>query len=435
MTSLNISGQSSGSTNLRMITNENTSGGTEVRNKNHCPLTIAFKNELLKAKRSASASVDVDAPVKLPVFASEAAANDLMQEDPPDASMGVPEALLAPTSRYKLLAADDLLKLPPMEWQIKDVLPSRGIGVVFGPSGSGKSFLVLDMLQSLAFGSDWFGHTVKKCSVTYVALEGEAGVAGRIKAYHAWHGSTSLNIRYVVQSFKLTDAHDLNDLAEAIQAAGTTDVVVLDTLSRATPGLDENDSKSMGLVVNCAKMLQEMLGGLVLLVHHTGKDASKGMRGHSLLYAALDSAIEVRRNGELREWRIAKSKDGEDGASHSFKLEVVHLATDSDGDAVTSCVIDANQSAQAIAKKTPTLGSNQTIALVTLEQRLQQSVDFEKDGTPPGKPCLDFDEAVKIVTVLMPVEAKYKKQRAKEAITGLVNKNVVGMKGGWLWVN
>ena len=437
MTSLNISGQSSGSTNLRMITNENTSGGTEVRKKNHCPLTIAFKNELLKAKRSASASVDVDvdAPVKLPVFASEAAANDLMQEDPPDVSMGLPEALLAPTSRYKLLADDDLLKLPPMEWQIKDVLPSRGIGVVFGPSGSGKSFLVLDMLQSLAFGSDWFGHTVKKCSVTYVALEGEAGVAGRIKAYHAWHGSTSLNIRYVVQSFKLTDAHDLNDLAEAIQAAGTTDVVVLDTLSRATPGLDENDSKSMGLVVNCAKMLQEMLGGLVLLVHHTGKDASKGMRGHSLLYAALDSAIEVKRSGDHREWIVAKSKDGEDGASHPFKLEVVHLGTDNDGDAITSCVIVANQSAQAIAKKRPTLGSNQTIALKALEEQLLKSADIDKDGAPPGRPCLRFEQALAIVVLLMPGGDKHKKERALAALDGLVTRNVVGMKDDWLWVN
>ena len=266
MTSLDIAGQGADSTRLRLVTSENASGGTEACKPKHCPLTLAFKDDLFKAKRSTSASVDVDvdAPVDSPVFASEAAANDLMQEDPPDDSIGQPENPVAPTSRYKLLTGNDLLKLSPMEWQIKNVLPSRGTAVMFGPSGSGKSFLVLDMLQSLAFGSDWFGHKVTQCSVTYVALEGEAGVAGRIKAYHARHGSPSSNIRYVAQPFELIDDDDINELAEAINAAGTSDVLVLDTLSRAIAGLDENDSKAMGQIIAGAKKLQELIGGLVL---------------------------------------------------------------------------------------------------------------------------------------------------------------------------
>ena len=437
MTSLNVSGQGSDSTRLRMITSENASGETEARKPNQCPVTIAFKNDLLNAKRlpNKNVDVDVDALVGSLAFTTETAANDLMQEDCPEAPLDLEEAPVQPSLRYKLLTGDKLCELPAMKWRIKNVLPSRGIGVMFGPSGSGKSFLVLDMLQSLALGRDWFGHKVKQCSVTYVALEGEAGVAGRLKAYHARHGSTSLNIRYVAQSFKLTDANDLNDLAEAIQVAGTADVVVLDTLSRATPGLDENDSKAMGQIVACAKMLQEMLGGLLLLVHHTGKDASKGMRGHSSLHAALDCAIEVKRNGNHREWVIAKSKDGEDGASHSFALDVVPLGLDSDGDEITSCVIVPHQTAQTVAKKTPTLGSNQTIALKALEGPLSVSLDVDKDGAPKGRLCLGFEHALAIVATQMPVVAKYKKERAKDALTGLVSKGVIGMKGDWLWVN
>ncbi len=65
-----------------------------------------------------------------------------------------------------------------------------------------------------------------------------------------------------------------------------------------------------------------MTGGLVVLVHHTGKDATKGLRGHSSLFAALDAAIEVSRSGERREWILAKSKDGRDGSTHPFKLRV-----------------------------------------------------------------------------------------------------------------
>lgn len=436
MKTLNIEGADS--TRHCMITNENASGGTEAHKPNHCNATVDRKDDLHnKLKRSllASINVDVDALEVLEVLPTDNTAEDLMQVDCPEAAIDLSATLVAPIFRYTLLTDDDLRKLPPVQWLIKDVLPSHGTAVVFGPSASGKSFLVLDMLQSLAFGREWFGHKVKPCSVTYIVLEGKAGLSGRVDAYRIHHGSTSPNIRYMVKPFRLMNADDINDLAEAILDAGTGGVVVLDTLSRATPGLDENASKDMGLIIAAAKLLQELIGGLVLLVHHTGKDTGKGMRGHSSLHAALDCAIEVKRNGDNREWVLAKSKDGEDGASHPFKLEVVLLGPDSDGDAITSCVIVANQSAQAIAKKVQTLGSNQAIALKALEESLRTAIDFDKDGAPPGRPCLRFEDAVVIVTPLMPVEAKHKKERAKQALAGLVKKDVVGMKGDWLWIN
>lgn len=437
MTSLNISGQGSDSSHPRMITSENVSRATEARKPNQSSATKAFKNDLLNVKRAPGESVDVevDALVDSLVLTTKTAANGLMQEDCPEAALDLEEAPVDAISRYRLLTDDDLRKLSPLQWRIKDVLPSHGLAVMFGPSGSGKSFLVLDMLQSLAFGHDWFGRRVKRCSVTYIALEGEAGLAGRVDAYRQHHGSTSPNIRYMVEPFRLLEADDINELVQAIKAAGTGDVVVLDTLSRAASGSDENDSSAMGNIVAASKILQELIGGLVLLIHHTGKDASKGMRGHSLLHAALDCAIEVKRSGDHREWLVAKSKDGEDGASHPFMLEVVPLRSDSDGDAITSCVIVANQSAQAIAKKMTTLGRNQTIALKALEEPLSKSVDINKDGTPQGRPYLGFEHALAIVAPLMPGGDKYKKQRAKEALAGLVTRNVMGINGDWLWVN
>lgn len=438
MTPLNIAGQGPDATRHYTGTNGNASGATEARKLNQCNATIARNNEVRNVfKRSLFANINVDAAAlgDPAVLLTEPPANDLMQEDHPDAAIDLPETLVAPISRYKLLTDDDLRQLPPVEWRIKNVLPSHGLAVVFGPSGSGKSFLVLDMLQSLAFGHEWFGRRVKPCCVTYVSLEGEAGLAGRVEAYRLHHGETSTHIRYTVQPFSLLNADDINELALAIQAAGAGDVVVFDTLSRAAPGSDENDSKAVGQIVAYAKMLQNMIGGLVLLVHHTGKDASRGMRGHSSLHAALDCAIEVKRSGDNRDWVVAKSKDGEDGASHAFKLEVVHLGTDNDGDAITSCVIVANQSAQAIKKKMPTLGSNQTIALKALERPLRESVEIDKEGAPQGKPCLDVEQAYAIVVPLMPGGDKHKKERAEAALDGLVTRNVVGMKGGWLWVN
>jgi KaiC/GvpD/RAD55 family RecA-like ATPase len=418
-----------------MNTNENASGATEARKHNHCSATIDQEEEecnRLKHSLYKSRYVDADTLEDLVVLPEDTAANDFMQMDDNDALIHQQEPAGVTAMRYLLLTDDDLSKRPPVQWRIKGMVPSQGIAVVFGPSGSGKSFLVLDMLQSLASGHDWFDHKVTQCAVTYVALEGEAGLAGRVKAYRTHHGATSPNIVYMAQPFGLLDADDINDLVLAIKTAGTGDVVVLDTLSRATPGLDENASKDMGAIVAAAKLLQELLGGLVLLVHHTGKDTARGMRGHSLLHAALDCAIEVKRNGDNREWVVAKSKDGEDGASHPFKLEVVSMGIDSDGDAITSCVIGTNQSAHAIAKKVPKLASNQTIALKALEEPMRKTVAIDTEGAPPGRPCLLFDDAIAIVAPLMPGLAKHQKQRAKEAITGLVGKGVLSENGEWL---
>ena len=108
--------------------------------------------------------------------------------------------------------------------------------------------------------------------------------------------------------FSLLVAGDVQGLAESIAAAGAVGgVVCIDTLNRAAPGADENSSQDMGLIIEAAKALQMALGGLVLLVHHTGKDAGKGLRGHSSLFAALDAAIEVSRDGDSRAWAVAKT--------------------------------------------------------------------------------------------------------------------------------
>ena len=124
-----------------------------------------------------------------------------------------------------------------------------------------------------------------------------------------------------------------------LSAVGIGAVVILDTLNRAAPGADENSSKDMGAILEAAKALQRLTGGLVVLVHHTGKDATKGLRGHSSLFAALDAALEVTRTGDRREWALTKSKDGEDGLRHAFNLRVVSLGADSDGLPVSSCVV------------------------------------------------------------------------------------------------
>ncbi len=339
--------------------------------------------------------------------------------------------------RYKMLTGADLYNAPPMRWLVRGVLPVDGFGALFGASGSGKSFLILDMGCAVAGGADeWFGRRVTQAPVTYVCLEGEAGMGKRIKAWSLHHGKPLPDaLRFITQPFDLL-SDDVGDLAKAVIASGGAGgMVIIDTLNRAAPGADENSSVDMGNLIAAAKQLQSLIGGLVLLVHHTGKDTSKGLRGHSSLYAALDGAIEVTATDTRKAWSVAKSKDDATGDAHPFKLVIVPVGNDDEGDEITSCVIVPDESTQAIQKKMPTLGSNQSLAHKALGEPLRKSVHIGKDGAPQGRPCISFDDALLIITELMPVEAKHQKQRAKEAIAGLVRKGIMGMKGDWLWDN
>lgn len=243
---------------------------------------------------------------------------------------------------FCLLTAEDVTALPPQRWRVKGVLPEKGFGVIVGASGSGKSFVTIDQAASIASGRDWHNHRCSPAPVVYVCLEGEAGLAQRLQAYRQRHGTDACKgMHFVTAPFRLLNPGDVDELARIIlDAGGAGAVVYIDTLNRATPGADENSSQDMGRIIAAAKTLQTKLGGLVMLIHHLGKDQSKGMRGHSSLFAALDAAIEVSRDGEFRAWHTAKSKDGADGGEkHPFRLEVVNLGMDEDGDPITSCVV------------------------------------------------------------------------------------------------
>jgi KaiC/GvpD/RAD55 family RecA-like ATPase len=365
--------------------------------------------------------------------------NDYAAEHGSEVLAALLERPQAPPMRFKLLTDDDLRKLSPLQWRIKGVLPETGLAAVFGAPGSGKSFLVLDALQSLAASADWFGHRVKSCPVIYCALEGEGGIAGRVNAYRIRHGATAENIRYLAQQFSLLSGDDVQDLAKAIRAVGGAGVVVLDTLNRAAPGSDENSSSDMGAIIAAAKNLQTLVGGLVLLVHHAGKDSSRGLRGHSSLHAALDCAIEVRRDGDGREWTIAKSKDGSDSVAHAFTLDVVELGTDEGGEPVTSCVVrQVESAADEVRRVLPPKSGNLKIAWDAIGEALRKAGDGKPEGAPgslpKGRPCLKIEDAIATISSRLAVEPKRKTERARLALTGLAAKGLVTLQEGFTWL-
>ncbi len=362
-------------------------------------------------------------------------ADDYALEHGPEALAALLKQTKTPPTRFRLLSAADLANAPPLRWLVRGALPAEGLAALYGPSGSGKSFLVLDMAAAVADATaEWFERRASPANVTYCALEGEAGLGKRLTAWSQHHKKPiPERLRFITEPFDLLALSDVAELCKAIKAAGGAGgMVIIDTLNRSAPGADENSSVDMGNLISAAKQLQSSLGGLVLLVHHTGKDAAKGLRGHSSLFAALDAAIEVHKTDTRREWTIAKSKDDETGAAHAFRLDVVPLGFDEDGE-ITSCVIVPDESREKVRRVVLPQGGNQLVALNALAAPLRESNIFGKPGAIPGRPCLELEEAVRIVAASLAVEPKRRNERARDALTGLVSRGIYGLHDGWIW--
>lgn len=263
--------------------------------------------------------------------------------------------------RFNILRGSDLTSQPPMQWRVKGVLPKHGIAAIYGASGDGKSFLAFDLACALAGGINWFGSHVKQSPVLYIGLEGEAGFRARAMAWEHKNGcSIPEDLRFLLEPFQLNRSEDVSQLASLCPPGC---VVIIDTLNRSAPGADENSSKDIGAVIEGAKRLQELINSLVILISHTGKDKSKGLRGHSSLFAAMDAVVYVNRDNTERSWKLEKSKDGRDGSEHRFKLEVMTVGKDEDGDDETSCVIEPI--ASPIGKQVKRLNPTQELGMST----------------------------------------------------------------------
>lgn len=244
------------------------------------------------------------------------------------------EAVVQP---LQFVSAAEVKDLPPVSWRMKNLLPAKGVAAIYGPPASGKSFLALDMTAAIAAGRDWFGHSTEKAPVFYVYLEGGGALKNRIAAWEQERERPfPAGVSFYLGAFSLFQ--DMDAILAAIPAGA---VVIVDTLAAATPGFDENSSADMGLAIEALSRVVHEREGLAIVVHHSGKDASRGLRGHSSLLGALDAAISVDRSGasSARRWTLAKCKDAEDGRSFGFSLHRVELGEDADGEQVSSCVV------------------------------------------------------------------------------------------------
>ena len=136
----------------------------------------------------------------------------------------------------------------------------------------------------------------------------------------------------------------LRTTAGRFQARGTTlGLVVVDTLSRALPGCDENSAADMSRAVGALESLAEASDAFVLAVAHHGKGGGeRGIRGWSGINAASDMTLTVTRDEadpSLRIVTLSKIKNAGDGADIRFRLKGAGTGVnDADGHEMQSCV-------------------------------------------------------------------------------------------------
>ncbi|WP_372796884.1 AAA family ATPase [Litorivivens sp.] len=351
----------------------------------------------------------------------------------------VSAAVKSQEPRYRLLSPDDLRKLPPLSWCVQGILPSTGLAALYGPSASGKTFLALDLSAAIAEGQEWFGYRVKAAPVVYMALEGEAGFCTRAAAWESHQGrSMSHSMSLVCQPFALVrgpnvEVRDILDLSSVVPLGA---VVFIDTLNRAAPLSDENSSREMGAILKASKMLQEKIKGLVVLVHHTGKDSSKGLRGHSSLFAAMDAALEITVSSTRHSWKIAKAKDGQAGTAHPFHLEVVELGLDEFGDSVNSCVVISECGQFASNNIVCPQGKNQQLIFEKICTLLDSKAPFSQgypDFIPAGKSAVELAVILPGLAGSLVCEKRKQNERALSALCGIIKKGIFSERDGWLW--
>jgi hypothetical protein len=254
------------------------------------------------------------------------------------------EERAARIAKFTWLSPLQILNRPAPNWIVKSILPDAVINMLFGPSGAGKSFVALDMSLAIVRGIPWRDHKVKQGAVGWIAAEAAGSMRNRLAAYcrqHKLKPEAVAGFCMLGEGVDLTKREDVRVLAESARPLAPV-LIVVDTLAAAAGSANENAGEDMNPVLDNCKMVAEITGASVLLIHHSGKDESKGSRGWSGIKARVDAQIEVKKRAgdpKLRDITVEKQRDGEEGDAMVFELLKVTLEPDEDGDPVTSCVV------------------------------------------------------------------------------------------------
>lgn len=260
--------------------------------------------------------------------------------------------------------------------ELVEELIGRGtVSVLFGDSNTGKTFLAIDLGCAIARQTSWMGRRVEPGMVVYLATESPASVRSRLRAYQKYHGCRVSNFVVVTTPVNLfrssADTDAVIDLIRDLERDYDMkcELIIGDTLARMAAGANENSGDDMTIVLAHIDRIRSTVQASLLLIHHSGKDAAKGMRGWSGIRAAVDTELRVGVSAlGIGAIEVTKQRDLPGmGARIHYQLKVVSMGRGKWGKALTSCIVEA-ASALPQAPRLARLGDTQKAVLGVLRE-------------------------------------------------------------------
>jgi KaiC/GvpD/RAD55 family RecA-like ATPase len=254
------------------------------------------------------------------------------------------------STAYNFITLDELYKQPlEIDWIIEDIIPSNSVGMIYGPSGSGKSHVILSIAAMIANGRDWFNKESKQGNVLVMAGKGLSGLSRRLRAIEKEHDLSIVQDKLHISS-RAIGLDTENGYKQVEQAISELDappkLIFIDTLSRHLMDSEENSNDDMARFINKLEDIRLKYGCTIVLVHHTGKGGNQTARGASALKANIDFSFFVDGENKSCSFSCDKMKDADDAIpTKYFEIKAVDLGivTSKDKPITGACIVDSTK--------------------------------------------------------------------------------------------
>jgi putative DNA primase/helicase len=221
---------------------------------------------------------------------------------------------------FDIVTLSDIDNIKASHWLIDDIIQLNSMSIIYGQPGCGKTFMVLDMCLHMAHNDNWKGHKINnKGIIIYCIGEGIHGICNRIKTWHHYNNKSNDApfILIPIETISFSDKENIDKMIKTLDSIIDKyklpiSMIVVDTLSKASVGYDENSSKDMGEFLYQFDILKKYFELSILFIHHSNKNY-RGIRGSSYLMGTADTVISITNNNNNLKCMIEKQKDGYKG--------------------------------------------------------------------------------------------------------------------------
>jgi hypothetical protein len=253
--------------------------------------------------------------------------------------------------RFRFVDRAGMAHIQPASWLIRDCLTDGGQAIMFGASGTFKTFLALDMALNVAcgfsVGSIWSGKVVRPGPVAIALGEGRPEITKRVRAWERLHyGGAQVKDLVIVDPVPSANPKGAENGEWQAFTEGLLDLhdeyalVIFDTVGRTMAGLNENAQEHASGYSLMTEYMRRELGCTTLGIAHSGHDHKDRERGSNVFGADADTRLMVERHDKdfVSRLKLVKQKDASDEiAPWLVKLAKVELEPAKDGkDAVAS---------------------------------------------------------------------------------------------------